>query len=158
MIENMNHRETQKRAKELSKAPKTLDEAIQFLLNNIKTEDAEQFAKKPEHSAGVDLHFNAGMAMRNGWGLWIKEQPLTQWFRNHRVWHADDMSAIIYHAVWCKLNDKSFDIEKEADYYVDYWASQGFGFDGKPVKDYIAPTSLTIKLRSGKTIHISRHS
>ena len=144
-------RKTREREAKLAKAPWTLDDAVQFLLINTPADEAAEFAKEPEDSPGASIHFTCGMAMRNGWGLWIKEQPLTQWFRQHRIWHADDMSATIYKAFWCKLNNKPFSIHEETTYYINYWFDQGLGFDGEPIEG--AKRKTEIKLRNGMTIH-----
>jgi hypothetical protein len=143
--------EAKKQDTELAEAPKTLDEAVQFLLNTTSETDSALFAKEPEDSPGASIHFFAGMAMRNRWGLWKKEQPLTQWFRERRIWHADDMSAVIYKAFWCKLNNKPFDINVEVVYYLNYWFDQGIGFDGEVIEG--AKRKTEIKLRNGLTIH-----
>jgi hypothetical protein len=145
-------REAKEREAELDKAPKTLDEAVQFLFDHTAADEKVEFSKEPE---GTSTMFWGGMAMRNNWGLWEKGQPLTQWFREHRIWHADDMSSIIYRAFWCKLNDKPFNINDEVVYYLNYWAdTAGQGFDGEPLENP-PPRKHEIKLRNGMTIHIN---
>lgn len=127
--------QNRRRKKELAKAPKCLSEALETLHNNVSENDKREFADKSRSSACVGLGFGAGMAMRNGWGLWQKNQPLTQWFRKHGIWHADDMSGAIYTAFWCELNKVPFDIEAEKKFYDAHWAKYGQGFDGKPLTD-----------------------
>ncbi len=124
------------RAKQLAAAPTTLDEAVARLESNSSPEDLAKFKAERGGHPGSSCHFGSGMAMRNGWGLWEKDQPLTKWFRANDIWHADDMSAIIFKALWFKLNAKKFDIKKEAKYYTKYWKSQGLGFDGKELPNY----------------------
>jgi hypothetical protein len=114
--------------------PVSLDAALETLDKMSSQEDKDWFSKQPEEHPGAALHFNAGMAMRNSWKLWHKEEPLTQWFRARGIWHADDMSAIIYKAFWCKVNDKPFNLDKEIAYYITFWATQGIGFDEQPLE------------------------
>jgi hypothetical protein len=120
-----------KRKRQLKRAPKDLWQAVHELYVNSDESDRNRFMREPSDHPGSQFHFGSGMAMRNIWGLWIKEQPLTQWFRSHGIWHADDMCALIYKAYWCSLHDKRFDIDKEAQHYKDYWTKQGVGFDGE---------------------------
>lgn len=134
--------DVRKRKKELAKAPKDLDSAVMEILTTARSEDLAQFAKEPEDAPGARFHFTQGMAMRNAWGLWEKDQPLTKWFRDHRIWHADDMSAIIYKSLWCKLNHKKFDIYTEAAYYIKFWLEQGIAFDGETIEDRVKRNKL----------------
>ena len=120
---------------ELAKAPKCLYEAIKVIDKNSSDEDRRLFAKKDQKCPGVSLHFSSGMDMRNSWGLWDKDQPLTKWFRERGIWHPDDMSAIIYKAYWYHLNDMPFNILKEAMYYENYWWESGLGFDGEKLEN-----------------------
>ena len=122
--------QNRQRKKLLKDAPKTLYEAI-LKLDDLMTDEARvRFAKESGTSPGSKFHFGGGMAMRNNWGLWDKEQPLTTWFRNNGIWHADDMSSLIYKAYWCFLNDMRFDIDNEVYFYESYWKMTGVGFDG----------------------------
>jgi hypothetical protein len=120
-----------KRKKLLAKAPKDLGDAILVLDKDMTDELRGKFAKEPAEHPGAKYHFFGGMAMRNNWGLWDKEQPLTKWFRARGIWHADDMSAIILKAYWCFLSDVPFHIAKEAEHYKKFWEKSGLGFDGE---------------------------
>ena len=113
--------------------PKNLQDAIVFLYNNSSEHERFYFSQEPADHPGSRYHFSCGRVMRNGWGLWEKEKPLTQWFRNHGIWHADDMSAIIYKAYWCFLNSAPFAIQEEAKQYETFWKKSGLGFDGKEI-------------------------
>lgn len=118
------------RKKQLAKAPKTLFQAVEALDKYMTDDSRKRFAKEDGTSPGSNFHFGGAMAMRNNWGLWDNEQPLTKWFRDYGVWHADDMSSIIFKAYWCFLNEVNFDIEKESEFYKNFWKNQGSGFDG----------------------------
>lgn len=141
-----------KRKKDLAKAPKDLEEALDTLDHLWPEEDKKSFASEDGKQPGSRFHFFGGMYMRNNWGLWIKEQPLTQWFRANGIWHADDMSAIIYKAFWFKLNNKNFDITREAKHYADYWRKQGLGFDGEPISDLKFPMKVEIKVKKNEKV------
>jgi hypothetical protein len=130
-----NNQEAKKRSKQLALAPKDLAEAIARLDKLMPDDVKDMFKKEPEDHPGSQYHFNAGMALRNNWGLWVDDQPLTQWFRQRGIWHADDMSSIIFKAYWCYLNNKEFSIEAEADYYTKWWAKNNTGFDGKSLTE-----------------------
>jgi len=119
-----------RRNKQLKSAPTTLDEAIKELDRNSTEGDRTSFANTAVETACGSLHFGSGMSIRNKWGLWVKEQPLTQWFRERGIWHADDMSTAIFKAYWFQLNGMKFDILREAKKCEKYWEKQGLGFDG----------------------------
>lgn len=114
--------------------PKSLDEALdQIIAKSIPT-DLEAFRQTDSDCPGMSFHFSGGMAMRNNWNLWGKTGPLNNWFREVGIWHADDKSAIIYKALWCRLNHVPFDIKAEARYYELFWAhTAGQDFDGEPL-------------------------
>ena len=51
----------------------------------------------------VDFHFSLGMSIRNIW-IYPEEAVLRQRFLETGIFHADDMSSIIIHALWLDLN------------------------------------------------------
>jgi hypothetical protein len=145
-----------KRKKQLEQAPKDLGDAIMAFDAGMTDAQRAMFAKEPSDCPGAKFHFFGGMAMRNDWGLWNKEQPLTQWFRARGIWHADDMSAIIYKAYWCFLNDVPFCLAKEAEYYEKFWTNCGIGFDGVVIPNYFPtgkPKQITFD-RKGAQVNI----
>ena len=114
--------------------PDSLDAALELFDRMSSQEDKDYFSNQSGEHPGAELHFSAGMAMRNSWKLWQKDEPLAKWFRERGIWHADDMSAIIYKAYWCKLNNKPFDLNTEVAFYEKFWADNGLGFDEQPLK------------------------
>lgn len=115
------------------KIPKTLDEAIDIIIAENSKKDMDKYKSEPEDHPGAQYHFSSGMAMRNAWGLWYNETPISKWFKSHGVLHGDDRSGIIFKALWCRLNNKLFDIHKEGAYYINWWKERGCKADGSPL-------------------------
>lgn len=53
---------------------------------------------------GNDNHFGLGLYIRNNWGLWAGSR-LKCYFDHKRIVHPDDMSAMIIHTYYMKLNN-----------------------------------------------------
>lgn len=84
------------------KIPKTLDEAIDYLLK-----------------CGTDVQL-PGRVMRNEWGLW-EGSDLAQWFYKREIYHADDMSGIIVDSYQKVLVDEPIDLEEQIKHYHAHW-------------------------------------
>ena len=98
--------------------PTTLDEAIDILDRLTPPEDKAYFLANPDAA----FHFSTGMAIRNAWGLWDKESPLYWHFARMGIYHADDMSGIIFAALRARLTGKPFDLEAKVEEYKAFWA------------------------------------
>jgi hypothetical protein len=85
--------------------PENLDDALNCILSTMSQDDKDAWKSVDPHS----YHFNIGMSARNNWGLW---------------------SGIIFDALHSKLNDIPFDLEKEVQYYQDYWGKLGYDKKG----------------------------
>ena len=59
--------------------------------------------------------------MRNNWGLW-KGSRLSKWFNSQGIKHTDDMSGVILVSYYRHLNGKPIELEKQIQYYKNYWA------------------------------------
>lgn len=116
--------------------PTNLEEAIAELHAAFKPNEKREFANFSALDPGLSLHLTGGMAMRNNWKMWEPDGPLSSWFRKEGIWHPDDMSAIIYRAFWCSLNNTPFDLDLEKLYYVNYWKDKGIGFDGVQLPNF----------------------
>lgn len=97
--------------------PNNLEEALDILESNLD-QDSREIVKT---GAKGQLHFGAGMEIRNAWGLWYDKTPISKWFIEQGVHHADDKSACLFDALKARLTGKFFDINKEAKYYRRYW-------------------------------------
>ena len=116
-----------------NKIPCDLEEALEIMIKTNKKEDLEKFKSMNENDAVCNLHFGAGMALRNGWSLW-GENNLTKWFNTIGISHADDMSGIIYTTLHRKLNDKEYELAQQVKKYQDHWKRAGIA-DGIPKKE-----------------------
>eukprot|EP01093_Parvamoeba_rugata_P011704 TRINITY_DN3246_c0_g2_i1.p1 TRINITY_DN3246_c0_g2~~TRINITY_DN3246_c0_g2_i1.p1 ORF type:complete len:185 (+),score=24.60 TRINITY_DN3246_c0_g2_i1:739-1293(+) len=85
-------------------------------------EDLEIFKNKEEKSATISLHRGYGMNIRNGWGLWKREGKLVEFLNENGIYHPEDMSAVIFTSFHRKLNNKPIELEKQAEFYQNYWA------------------------------------
>jgi hypothetical protein len=66
-------------------------------------------------------HMGLGMWMRNNWGLWKENTKLWQFFNQKGIFHADDMSGIIFESFWRYLNNKPINLNEQVSYYIKYW-------------------------------------
>lgn len=110
-----------------------LDEVIDTLIDGMSYEDRELFKAEPEDHPGATYHSTTGMAMRNDLGLWRHDTELTRWFCSHNIYHGDDRSSAIFKALWCRLNDKPFDLAAEEEKFRLHWAMLGRNPDGSPL-------------------------
>ncbi len=125
-----------KPAKTKPAVPATLDEAVDLMVSWMSPADKAAFAAQPANAIRFP-HFTSGMAMRNDWGLWFGKTGISRWLRDHGVFHGDDQSQTVYHALWHRLNNRPFDIEAQARYYADWWkAAYGTLWDGTPIPGY----------------------
>ena len=101
--------------------PSSLNESIEFLecewADNLKNE----FKLKPEEDAVTELHFGYGLYLRNEWELWKGNNELSKSFHEIGITHPDDISSIILTSFHRKLNNQNIEIEKQVQYYKDYW-------------------------------------
>lgn len=97
--------------------PRTPEEAIDYLLKNLDTEDRHYL----DMNGGASVHFSAGMAMRNAW-IHPKGSPMTKNFIDRfGPLHPDDMSGMILDAVVAGIQKKPFDLATAVIRYQDYW-------------------------------------
>ena len=78
------------------------------------------------------IHHSLGRFVRNTWGLWetdeSKKSDIVKFFNSWGIYHADDMSAIIFQSLRKLLIDRDADIEfeKQVQHYKDFWKKHGF--------------------------------
>ncbi|WP_299684033.1 DUF6794 domain-containing protein [uncultured Dokdonia sp.] len=101
--------------------PIDLEDAFAYFKCNWSKEDLEAFKNKEEKSAIVSLHRGYGMNIRNGWGLWKRKGKLVEFLHKKGIYHPEDMSAVIFTSFHRKLNNKSIDLNKQAEHYQNYW-------------------------------------
>jgi hypothetical protein len=106
---------------QFTNVPKTLDEAINLIVADLRPEDVEYIKREGASCA----HHGFGTAMRNGWGLW-EDNELTRHFRDsYGLGHADDMSGLILSGVEAKVKGIKFDLDGEIARYKKHWANYG---------------------------------
>lgn len=101
--------------------PVDLEDAFAYFECAWSKEDLETFKNKEEKSATVSLHRGYGMNIRNGWGLWKRKGKLVEFLNKKGIYHPDDMSAVIFTSFHRKLNNKPIELEKQAEFYREYW-------------------------------------
>lgn len=103
--------------------PLTIDAAVLEILGardieNLKREDPGVF------------HHSTGRWIRNEWGLWDPKSPLHREFNAIGLFHADDMSGIIFETAHRILNKKPIDLLGQVNHYKKYWAKMGCDMKG----------------------------
>lgn len=92
------------------KLPKTVAEAVKFIIARMSPEDIENFLKHAKSKEDVAMfHHGFGTWVRNELGLWDRNPELLQ---ATGEWHPDDASGVILEAVWTKLNREKKKKEK----------------------------------------------
>lgn len=106
--------------------PKSLDEAIQILLEDNAVYLAN-LRKKSKSGFISENHLYAGMNMRNNWSLWYNKpgNALTDWFSSHDINHGDDRSGAIMEAFFAKVNAKEFNLEAYKARLKKHWLEYG---------------------------------
>jgi len=83
-------------------APASFADAVEALDALIPTATKQYLRSLDE--AGLDReHWGLGVAVRNVLGLSRDDGPLTRWFEERGVVHADEMSTAILRAYWRRL-------------------------------------------------------
>ena len=104
--------------------PTTLHEAVDSVIDQLTEKDIKFIKENSDNTA----HFGLGRFMHNEWGLWDKDAILPTYFRDaYKIWHADDMSGLILHGVWCKVRDVQTEYGKVVVRYHTHW--KGYGLD-----------------------------
>lgn len=91
---------------------------VKNALNKLNDEDKDYIKSTKD---GGELHFSLGMWLRNNWNLW-RGGPMVDFFKEHGIWHADDMSAIILCSYTRMLKNEDVKFEEQVQFYKDYWA------------------------------------
>ena len=112
--------------------PSTLAGAVAHVLATLN-EDVKEIIRetKSEDSFIGENHFFGGMNMRNAWGLWKPEAPLHQHFKKLGLYHADDMSGLIFRCVYRELKRQKWEVDELIKKSQEYWKRHGIGIDGE---------------------------
>ena len=113
--------------------PTDLDAAVMQLMVLLEeSHQLESFKNQPLGLCAGIYHHSLGTHIRNEWGLWGSETPLSKHLESLGVFHGDDQSSTIFRALWHRLNDKPFDVSKDVEIYRAHWAEYGLDMDGVP--------------------------
>lgn len=99
--------------------PKDLEECFIELRNFLNCEDIAEITRGKQEDM-VLHHHGLGRHLRNEWKLWL-DSPLSKWFNEQGIYHADDMSGIILDSFWRHLNNEPLMIKEQIKQYQDYW-------------------------------------
>jgi hypothetical protein len=91
----------------LGKVPRTVDEAVDLLIEEIPLRDRAHIAAMKEHEL-LAIEFYLGLHIRNDFGLWSDNQALLESCRNlsgERDLHPDDAAVVIVKALWKRLKE-----------------------------------------------------
>ena len=82
--------------------PKTMDEAVDILMDIMEQEDLNALRNMKQHDL-IRLHFGLGLFIRNNFGLWNPEAPIWQDIRGT----PDDTAMDIIEKLWERLNNET---------------------------------------------------
>lgn len=103
----------------LDRIPANLDECFEALNFIVAKDEIEKFKKVKEEDCHYG-HMGLGMQLRNSWGLWSGGE-LKEWFNSKGIYHADDMSGIIFTSYHRYLNGKDLTLDEQIKHYREYW-------------------------------------
>lgn len=116
--------------------PKNLDDAINFLIENIlKNPENLEFINKHRDNEDDfigELHHFFGRNLRNMWYLWwfpehkyeswpVEKPSIVAWFNRHDIFHADDMSSIILTSTHRKWFNLPIELSQQIERYHRHW-------------------------------------
>ena len=101
--------------------PENLDEAVLYFQQNWTKQQLEIFKIKDERKAITDLHFGAGMWVRNNWIRGDRDTVFTNYFHSLGIFAPDDISSIVFTSLHRTLNKKNIDLDKQIEPYKKYW-------------------------------------
>ncbi|WP_301162015.1 DUF6794 domain-containing protein [uncultured Winogradskyella sp.] len=102
--------------------PTDLNDAISFFECKWSKDDLNDYKTEDEQKATTELHSGTGRSIRNSWKLWAGTSEISKYFKDLGIHHPDDMSSIILTSLHRKLNDKPIELEKQIQFYKNYWA------------------------------------
>ena len=92
--------------------------ALDYLLD---IDSKRTFKESPEENLCL-FHNGLGRAIRNKWDLWNKESSLREFFDiAYDLQHPDDISGVVIHTYWRKLNNKPLDLMELVSEYKEFW-------------------------------------
>ena len=101
--------------------PKNLDEAVLYFQQTWTKPQLDSFKRKDERKAIADIHFGAGMWLRNNWVRGDRDTAFANYFHSLGIFAPDDISSIVFTSLHRTLNKKAIDLDKQIEPYKKYW-------------------------------------
>jgi len=130
--------------------PKNLDEAVLYFQQNWTKQQLDSFKIKDERTAIADVHFGAGMWLRNNWVRGDRDTIFTNYFHSLGIFAPDDISSIVFTSLHRTLNKRAIDLDKQIEPYKKYWK----GISDCDAKKKEAAVSIYNKFKTGDNISI----
>lgn len=90
---------------------------------NIGSEDFDKFVAADNRNVAA-WHHTVGRSLRNSKSLW-GDNDLTAEFKSIGIWHADDMSAVLLHAVHRIMNRRPVNVKSLIEEFNAHWRMMG---------------------------------
>ena len=103
---------------------RNLDECMNWVKGHMSSgpdgdEELKKWLLMPEDEAMM-LHHGYGTFIRNTLKLW-HDGPAVKWFNEHGIYHADDMSGIIFTSLHRRENGVDVNLEEQISMYRKHW-------------------------------------
>jgi len=103
---------------------RNLDECMDWVKSHMCSgEEGDEYLKewlsKPEDNAMM-IHHGYGTFIRNTLELW-HDGPAVSWFNEHGIFHADDISSIIFTSLHRRENGREINLDEQIDKYRKHW-------------------------------------
>ena len=79
-----------------------------------------EWSQQDESDALVGIHHGMGTFIRNTLELW-ENGPAVKWFNDNGIYHADDMSSIIFKSLHRRVNGNDIKLDDQIKKYRDHW-------------------------------------
>jgi len=97
-----------------------LNSCIEWVHEKAEETAFYHWLKQPEDDFVVRIHHGFGTWVRNTLGLW-EDGPPVKYFNDLGIYHADDMSSIIFTSLWRKYHDVDINLDDQVRKYRDHW-------------------------------------
>lgn len=92
-----------------------------YFQQNWTKQQLDSFKMEDEAKAIAEIHFGAGMWVRNNWVRGDRDTTFTNYFHSLGIFAPDDISSIVFTSLHRTLNKKDIDLDKQIEPYKKYW-------------------------------------
>lgn len=103
--------------------PENVDQASDVLVTFLTKSEKNQIKKNKLWPSM--LHQGMGSWIRNSWNLWSKNCILVEYFNELGIYHADDMTDIIFQSMFAKVKETEYDMMNHITELRNHWKSLG---------------------------------